>query len=242
MGGTMITYMQVFLVCVFALFASSCHSPSDRVKQYRAAVRSGFKKIPETLEIEELFGESDHFITHYGMEEGPLIWNTEVFFYGRYSLTMQVSVQLNGRYGEIVRVLDEPKFYFHEVGSINITERGLVGAKIAVDKRFGQAEWKKLVAAKGDFSAIGISVHRDRAVEGFDKYVKAQREPRMQVRPDWIETLKHENPNMRLLAARKLGEIGADANEAVSALKQALNDKDPSVREAAATALKKIDP
>jgi HEAT repeat protein len=45
----------------------------------------------------------------------------------------------------------------------------------------------------------------------------------------------------RSVAAEALGAIGTGAREAVPALKKALNDPDPSVRSAAAEALKRIE-
>ena len=40
--------------------------------------------------MEALYGEGDNFITEYNFSSGPRLWNTEVFFGGRYTMDMQV--------------------------------------------------------------------------------------------------------------------------------------------------------
>ena len=45
---------------------------------------SGFKKIPEAKQINDLFGDADHFISYSGPNV-PQEWNTEVFFGGHMS-------------------------------------------------------------------------------------------------------------------------------------------------------------
>ena len=170
------------LCSIFVMLLMSCQRAVNYDQHYRAAVRSGFKVIPESLEMEKLFGEADHFITHYGMKEGPLQWNSEVHFYSRYVLTMQVRVELSGRYGTIVQVVDKPHYYLIELKNV-FTEDGQLGTKDGIQHTFGPPEWKKLVENQGDFSVIGITVYRDRPVAMFDEYVKAVRTPRIPVRP-----------------------------------------------------------
>src|SRR5205823_1749196 len=54
--------------------------------------------------------------------------------------------------------------------------------------------------------------------------------------------LESENAGVRKRAAQVLGEFGAGAKAAVPALLQALRDRENTVREAAAAALRRIDP
>jgi hypothetical protein len=75
---------------------------------------------------------------------------------------------------------------------------------------------------------------------------------RIQVDPasvaDWIKqatthTLEQGAPEQKLEIIRVLGEAGAEAREySQSLVNAALADNDPRVREAAAAALKKVDP
>jgi HEAT repeat protein len=55
--------------------------------------------------------------------------------------------------------------------------------------------------------------------------------------PLMIETLSHEDPEARLEAATTLGQFGEKSEEIEAALKNALDDEDPAVREAVQQAL-----
>jgi HEAT repeat protein len=59
--------------------------------------------------------------------------------------------------------------------------------------------------------------------------------------PFFIAGLKHREMLVRLEAANTLGLFGAQAKDAVPALKEAAGDKDPFVQKAVAAALKKIE-
>jgi hypothetical protein len=152
------------------------------MEDYRSAVKSGFEVIPQVKEMESMLGEADHFITHYGMKKGPLKWTSTVFFAGRYQLSMRVNVELNDSQHAVLRVVSEPKFYLLEV--VGFKSEGTERPELSpVQPVFGLADWNKLVEAKGDFSAIGITVHRDRPVKGHDEYAKGWRDLRERIRP-----------------------------------------------------------
>jgi len=57
---------------------------------------------------------------------------------------------------------------------------------------------------------------------------------------DVIPKLEHQNPQVRTMAAIRLGVMGPDALEAVAALEKLKDDPNERVRNAAAEALKKI--
>jgi hypothetical protein len=153
------------------------------MKNYTQAVKSGFKKIPEAMQVERLFGEADHFISY----SGPNVkqdWNTVVFFYGRYELTMQVDVKTNAAFSEVTEVVGEPKFYLLEIKEITGADAGGARYNGSAQRTFGLTDWKKLYDAKGDFSVLGITIHKDRPVDNFDRFVRGVKEPRIRVRPD----------------------------------------------------------
>jgi hypothetical protein len=156
------------------------------MENYKKAVKSGFKMIPEAMQIEKLFGEADHFISY----SGPGVrqdWNTEVFFRGRYTLTMQVDVKTEpagAEFSKVTSVVGEPKFFLHEVSKVTLSPSGSVETDFSKEWKFGLNDWKKLVDANGDFSAIGITIKKDQPVENFPKYVDGERSPRIKVRPD----------------------------------------------------------
>jgi|SRR5579884_4036539 len=60
--------------------------------------------------------------------------------------------------------------------------------------------------------------------------------------PALIASLKDTDDEVRWGAAIGLGYYGSQAREAISALQAAQHDRDPRVREAATTALSRIDP
>jgi hypothetical protein len=162
-----------------ALSCASCGSRFD-MNNYTQAVRSGFKKIPESMQIEKWFGEADHFISY----SGPNVqqhWYTEVFFDGRYVLTMRVDVRTSPAFSDIIEVPGEPEFFLHEVEEVS-DESG-TGAKFTKEWRFGRNDWKKVNDANGDFSVIGITIKKNQPVQHFEAYARGQKEPRIRVRP-----------------------------------------------------------
>ena len=135
--------------------------------RYKMAVKSGFKKIPEAAQIEQLLGEADHFISYSGPNV-PQEWNTEVYFGGRYEFTMQVEVEVSYDFSAITKVKGEPKFYLSEVSRVRHYPNGTWGNDYDGnnERHFGRAESRKIVDAKGDFSAIGIKLKQGPAVRG----------------------------------------------------------------------------
>ena len=59
---------------------------------------------------------------------------------------------------------------------------------------------------------------------------------------DWTEMLRDANVVARCTAARALGQMGAQARDALPALLQALQDREPLVRDAVAEAIGCIGP
>jgi hypothetical protein len=154
------------------------------MERYKMAVKSGFKKIPEARQIEDLLGEADHFISYSGPNV-PQDWNTVVRFGGRYELAMQVVVETSFDFSEVTKVKGEPRFYFYEVSRIVHYPNGKFGCYYngASERHFGRAEWRKVVAAKADFSVIGIRLKRGPSVPDFEKFVRAVRRDAVRVSP-----------------------------------------------------------
>ena len=71
------------------------------MSDYIQTVKSGLETLPWPKEREALFGEGDHFVTDYGSSSGAKEWNTEVFFAGRYTLTLQVDVDIDDRWNRL---------------------------------------------------------------------------------------------------------------------------------------------
>ena len=163
-----------------ALGATSCRYVGFNLENYEQAVKSGFAQLPLAMQMEELFGEGDHFISVSHHADLIETWNTEVWFAGRYDLTMQSQVKVNDDFGKVVAV-SSPVFYLDGVNWLN-SDGG--GGTYGESYSFGEADWEKVVKAKRDFSVIGIHLKLDSPVPNFDKYVEGLRLPRIVVRPD----------------------------------------------------------
>ncbi len=173
-----------WIIVVVVAFASSCgHPRTFNIQNYTRAVKSGFSKIPEALQIESLFGEADQFISYSGPYV-PQKWNTVAYFDGRYILSMEVEVETNSEFSEITKVVGEPHFFLWEADQIVIEADGQPDTKYSRDLRFGLSDWKKVFAAKGDFSVIGITIKKDQPLANWDAYVRGWSGPRIKVRPD----------------------------------------------------------
>ncbi|HZZ71645.1 MAG TPA: hypothetical protein VFE24_05290 [Pirellulales bacterium] len=168
-------------VAAFIISIPSCNGGFN-LDNYKSMVQSGFSQIPESLEIERLLGTADHFISNNGGGL-PRQWNTEVYFEGRYSLAMQVEVKTDNASTTITNVIGTPKFYVHEVKRVTVSADGVVQTSFRDQWDFGIEEWKKVIAAKGDFSVIGIKILHNQPINDFDAYVAGQRRSRVIVRP-----------------------------------------------------------
>lgn len=155
---------------------------SQNWDEYKATVRSARAVLPIAVQMEEVFPIADHFITHFGFDSGPKMWNTEVFFGGRYTLTMQVDVEIDYKAKTITKVVGEPKFYLHEVQNIQILPDGRASSSYNSrnEKRFGSAEWEKIRQANGELSTLGLTANTE-AVQHFDEYVSQWRRDRIRV-------------------------------------------------------------
>ena len=159
----------------------SCGSHNE-MNAYIQTVQSGIKTLPWPKQIEKLLGESDHFITHYGFDADPKEWNTEVFFGGRYRLTLQVDVEIDYKNHLIKTNVSAPKFYLFEAGAIRRNaKRDVEGVDISGQWIFDQTQWNKLVEAKGDWSVLGIPVKTNSPLPGFEEHVNRARAPRVRI-------------------------------------------------------------
>src|SRR3569832_1380884 len=119
--------------------------------------------------MEELYPVADHFITHFGFDDAPNMWNTEVFFGGRYTLTMQVDVEIDYDAKRVTKVFGEPKFYLHEAQNVEILPDGRAQVSYAGqhERTFGPNGWTKLYNSKGDLAVIDLRTENE-PVKSFD--------------------------------------------------------------------------
>jgi hypothetical protein len=167
----------LFLLTMGMMSCKKDLTMSDYVK----TTQSGINTLPWPRQLEALFGDGDHLITDFGVGSGPRIWTPEVFFYGRYSLAAQFDVKIDYQQCRVVTNTSAPKFYLYEVESLTRDASGINGANIAHQGTFDEEKWAALLRAKGDWSAIGIPVKTNDPINGFDEYVKRNRESRVRI-------------------------------------------------------------
>jgi hypothetical protein len=146
----------------------------DRMRGYVATHESAITRLPIAVQFEELFpGKTDHFITHYGFSgEATNLWNSEAYFNGRYSLTMQIPVTVDYRHNTITPAGD-PVYYLEEITQYD----GGLARYGGLHARFGNDEWENLYNSHGDFAVIGLAVKSDAPIPNFEKLVDAVRAP-----------------------------------------------------------------
>jgi hypothetical protein len=128
-------------------------------------VSSGYRMIPEAQQIDDLLGPAWHSISNY-QEPDLAEWQTEALFAGRYELSMWVSVRVDRNSGRVAGVVGEPRFRLLEIEEIRNSRE----VSYKDQREFGLDQWRQVVRAQGDFSAIGIQLDRSRPVSGFDRY------------------------------------------------------------------------
>lgn len=138
-------------------------------------VRSGYRLIPEAEQIDDLLGPAWHQTSNYS-EPDIVEWQTDALFGGRYELIMLVPLRIDRRSGNVLKVLGKPEFVLCEIVSITLRPDGSIeGVSNGESHQFGLTDWQKVVAAKGDFSGIGVQMKRGGAVANFDKYQTSPR-------------------------------------------------------------------
>lgn len=155
--------------------------PTFNMASYKKAHESAATGVPVAREMEELFGEADHFITNFAHDYKPKTWNTEVYFGGRYRLAMQVRVKID-YWKNVVTQIGEPKFYLRVAKDIQMRNgEARIMNNIGQDQiDFSENEWRVLRDSGGDVAAIGLK-SRPNPVEHFDEYAENVRSHRVPI-------------------------------------------------------------
>lgn len=131
---------------------------------------NGVAQIEPAAQMEAMYGDCRHFVT-YGQNNASR-WNSVAYFDGRYELTMQVPVRIwSSTSGEMT---GQPRFFLNEVSDVAKLPSGQLSVSYSQSLEFGPAEWKKVVAAKGDFGAIHFKT-KTGGVKNFDAYANSSR-------------------------------------------------------------------
>src|ERR1700733_13290621 len=105
---------RIFVVCGMGISLCGC-APS--INDYKDTVRDGIKTVPHVQEIMKMFpnASTDNFIGQSGYDRNIGIWNTVVYFYGRYELDYQVNVIVDYKKDKISKMDGIPIFRLMEV-------------------------------------------------------------------------------------------------------------------------------
>lgn len=147
---------------------------------YTTAVRSGAKVLPIAVEMETLFPTADHFITHYGFDSAPKTWNTEVFFGGRYSLTMQIDVEIDYDQSQLTRAVTKPVLVLLEYKRVDLLADGRAQITFGRQEHLTADQWQKLYNANGDCKVLDLTLVPT-PVNGFEEAVSQIRQDRLRV-------------------------------------------------------------
>ena len=109
----------IILIFRVLLVFTWTHQSGSTIDDYFATHHSAKTRLPVAVEFESLFpGETDHFVTQYGFNryvgDRTNTWNSEAYFAGRYSLTMQVEVVVDYKDNSVMRA-GTPKFYLERL-------------------------------------------------------------------------------------------------------------------------------
>ncbi|NOY28749.1 MAG: hypothetical protein GXP28_00815 [Planctomycetes bacterium] len=177
-----------FIMCVLLALASSCSRDGNavlnqfRITDVKKTVSSAKKVIPVALQMEEMYGDANHFLSSHekSFTDGTWTWNTEVYFGGRYCLTMQVDVEIDYEKNRVVKMLSEPKFSLGEIIKVTVLSNGLERASSGEGKFFSLSEWEQFYESGGDFLAIGMQKNPNK-VPNFDRFATGVRKNHVHV-------------------------------------------------------------
>ena len=120
---------------------------------------------PYVSDFVRLFPKAE---VHYRNFDASTGFDVTVDLHERYELTMQLPVRFDAL-SRSVSGYGEPHFYLWEVASVNRNKSGIAETRFnpAGERRFGSAEWNKIVESGGNFSAIGYTIISNQPVPGF---------------------------------------------------------------------------
>lgn len=177
---------QVFVLsialCSFVLAGCDMNAWKQYRIQKKAASKEGeaivnaIETIPTVSQFNKLFPHAHYGITRFAGRPGDQSLWAEILLYDRHILTVKMTVSLGSDPAKIVSH-GSPTFVINEYAFAGIAEDGRFHLRTNVKNchTFTEKEWSKLVAAKGDFSAIGIQLVKDKPLKELRKHWNANK-------------------------------------------------------------------
>jgi hypothetical protein len=171
--------IPALILCAAAFLTAGCDpraaESAKNQERFDALDKVDRNSIPVGSNFIRLYPDATiKYLDISGSDFPALSYDTTLF--QRYTLTLEIPVFYSKDEGGDTSVsgFGDPKFYVFEVQKI-VPRDGRVGEVDYGNQQFqfGRDEWKKLMAADGDFTAIGHPLIKDQPVEGFE-LIKAQ--------------------------------------------------------------------
>ncbi len=175
--------MRLFLHLVLGcLLLGSCQrqQAARNAVKFRTLDAADRAKIPHVAEFLALYPDATIAYLDFAGSEFPGL-SLDALLHERYVLNLRVPVHYADGGTRIDRYGD-PAFFLVEVDGVTARGGHLKETRYGDQQvHFGAAEWKKLLAAKGDFSALGHPLEKSRPVPDFHlvrlSYDERQRRP-----------------------------------------------------------------
>jgi hypothetical protein len=149
------------------------------LSDYTAVMHSARTALPIAVEVEELYPNADHFITHFGFNASPKKWNTVTSFGDRYVLHMVVEVTIDYE-KRTLKQLGDPTFSIIEYTKIDKLRGGGMEASSPNTSYFGAKEWEKLYKSRGDLSTVNVKLNPE-PVPGFTEFTAGYKRDRIPI-------------------------------------------------------------
>jgi hypothetical protein len=135
---------------------------AQKGKNYFAGLDAARPAAPYVSDFVRIFPNAQVRYRYFTASREPG-FDLLAILYDRYDLTMQLPVTFDSS-GRTVVGYGQPTFYLSEAETV---EGRLISYNSSRGLTFGALEWQKLVAAGGDFEAVGYKMTKDRPVPGF---------------------------------------------------------------------------
>ena len=149
---------------------------------YDTALANATNSIPYASNFARLFPGNASSFSYYIGGAGPSSLNMEIFLFDRYQFGMKILVTFDEARRKVI-AFGEPEFDLLEISEVGRAANGNLSINFNTEafRRFGASEWKQIVDAGGDFSAIGYTFITNRPVPRFEE-----------LRKDWDVRMKKQ--------------------------------------------------
>jgi hypothetical protein len=137
------------------------------MSKYDAAIQSGVRGTSYPGQFNRLFPGANNVISYYTGIIGPSTWTSSIGLYGRYVLSLHLSIEFDDSRTKIVSY-GPPTFVLDEYPKIDMKPNENPYIHINRITTFSEDSWARLVDAKGDFRVLGLTLETNNPVEGFE--------------------------------------------------------------------------